>query len=573
MKQIFTYLKPYRGQMLLGVLLIAVSGVCSLLLPTIMSDILNRGVYLSDWDYILRCSAKMLVVTAVSLGAVVAGTWFRTRVVSGFCADLRAAVFSRVNQMPFEEVSRIGTSALLTRSTHDVGTMSWVADMLSSNIITIPVLFFGGVALAFSKDPALALIILLALPIITAAMLIIGRKVEPLWKISDSYCDKQNDLVRERLHGIRVIRAFNREQQEQRKIADATRVMAEHIIEANVKMGLASPLAIALMNLVAVAIVFFGGSRMQSGVSSASGGDIFAMVQYVALVMNGIVMAAFALVMYPHAKVAAGRIGEVMAAKTVDDTPGEDITFAGDIRMEDVTFCYEGADAAAVSHVTLHIAPGEKAAIIGGTGSGKSTLVQLLMAFRQPTEGKIYYDGRDAATLNRRTIRQNISCVLQRAGIYSGTIRENIAMGRPDAAEEEIWQAAAVAQMTDYIKAQPKGLDHVLVQAGKNLSGGQKQRVSIARAVLKNAPIYLFDDSFSALDFMTEANLRRALAEKAAGKTQIVVTQRVTSAMNSDKIFVMDGGRLVDTGTHRELLERCGVYREIYLSQTGGDRR
>ena len=573
MKQIFTYLKPYRGQMLLGVLLIAVSGVCSLLLPTIMSDILNRGVYRSDWDYILRCSAKMLVVTAISLGAVVAGTWFRTRVVSGFCADLRAAVFSRVNQMPFEEVSRIGTSALLTRSTHDVGTMSWVADMLSSNIITIPVLFFGGVALAFSKDPALALIILLALPIITVAMLIIGRKVEPLWKISDSYCDKQNDLVRERLHGIRVIRAFNREQQEQRKIADATRVMAEHIIEANVKMGLASPLAIALMNLVAVAIVFFGGSRMQSGVSSASGGDIFAMVQYVALVMNGIVMAAFALVMYPHAKVAAGRIGEVMAAKTVDDAPGEDITFAGDIRMEDVTFCYEGADAAAVSHVTLHIAPGEKAAIIGGTGSGKSTLVQLLMAFRQPTEGKIYYDGRDAATLNRRTIRQNISCVLQRAGIYSGTIRENIAMGRPDAAEEEIWQAAAVAQMTDYIKAQPKGLDHVLVQAGKNLSGGQKQRVSIARAVLKNAPIYLFDDSFSALDFMTEANLRRALAEKAAGKTQIVVTQRVTSAMNSDKIFVMDGGMLVDAGTHRELLERCGVYREIYLSQTGGDRR
>ena len=573
MKQIFTYLKPSRGQMLLGVLLIAVSGVCSLLLPTIMSDILNRGVYRSDWDYILRCSAKMLVVTAISLGAVVAGTWFRTRVVSGFCADLRAAVFSRVNQMPFEEVSRIGTSALLTRSTHDVGTMAWVADMLSSNIITIPVLFFGGVALAFSKDPALALIILLALPIITVAMLIIGRKVEPLWKISDSYCDKQNDLVRERLHGIRVIRAFNREEQEQGKTADATRVMAEHIIEANVKMGLASPLAIALMNLVAVAIVFFGGSRMQSGVSSASGGDIFAMVQYVALVMNGIVMAAFALVMYPHAKVAAGRIGEVMAAKTVDDTPGEDITFAGDIRMEDVTFCYEGADAAAVSHVTLHIAPGEKAAIIGGTGSGKSTLVQLLMAFRQPTEGKIYYDGRDAATLNRRTIRQNISCVLQRAGIYSGTIRENIAMGRPDAAEEEIWQAAAVAQMTDYIKAQPKGLDHVLVQAGKNLSGGQKQRVSIARAVLKNAPIYLFDDSFSALDFMTEANLRRALAEKAAGKTQIVVTQRVTSAMNSDKIFVMDGGRLVDTGTHRELLERCGVYREIYLSQTGGDRR
>ena len=202
-----------------------------------------------------------------------------------------------------------------------------------------------------------------------------------------------------------------------------------------------------------------------------------------------------------------------------------------------------------------------------------STLVQLLMAFRLPTEGKIYFDGRDAATLSRRTIRHNISCVLQRAGIYSGTIRENIAMGRPGASEEELMEAAAVAQMADYIKAQPEGLDHRLEQAGKNLSGGQKQRVSIARAVLKNAPIYLFDDSFSALDFMTEANLRRALAEKAAGRTQIVVTQRVTSAMSSDQIFVMDGGRLVDSGTHRELLERCKVYREIYLSQTGGERR
>ena len=400
-------------------------------------------------------------------------------------------------------------------------------------------------------------------------------KVEPLWKISDQFCDKQNDLVRERLHGIRVIRAFNREEQEQGRIAEATRVMAEHIIEANTKMGLVAPIAIALMNLVAVAILYFGGSRMQSGISAASGGDIFAMVQYVALVMNGIVMAAFALVMYPHAKVAAGRIGEVMDANMMTETAEEDdnITFAGDIRMENVTFRYEGADAAAVSDVSLHIAAGQKVAIIGGTGSGKSTLVQLLMAFRLPTEGKIYFDGRDAATLSRRTIRHNISCVLQRAGIYSGTIRENIAMGRPSASEEELMEAAAVAQMADYIKAQPEGLDHRLEQAGKNLSGGQKQRVSIARAVLKNAPIYLFDDSFSALDFMTEANLRRALAEKAAGRTQIVVTQRVTSAMSSDQIFVMDGGRLVDSGTHRELLERCKVYREIYLSQTGGERR
>lgn len=577
MKRILPYLKPYRGKMLLGMLLIAVSSVCSLLLPTIMSDILDGGIYPSDWDYILRCCGKMLLVTVISLGSVTAGTWCRTHVVAGFCADLRAMVFRRVNTLTFEEVSRIGTSALLTRSTHDVGTLAWVADMLSSNIITIPVLFFGGVALAFSMDSMLALIILLAMPVITLMVLAIGRRVEPLWKISDRFCDKQNDLVRERLHGIRVIRAFNREEQEQNRIAEATRVMADHIIEANTKMGLVAPIAIALMNLVAVAVLYFGGSRMQSGISGASAGDIFAMVQYVALVMNGIVMAAFALVMYPHAKVAADRIGEVMDAdmmtETTKENMTEDITFAGDIRMENVTFRYEDADVAAVSDISLHIAAGQKIAVIGGTGSGKSTLVQLLMAFRLPTEGKIYFDGRDAATLSRRTIRQNISCVLQRAGIYSGTIRENIAMGKPGASDEEIMEAAEAAQMADYIKAQPDGLEHRLEQAGKNLSGGQKQRVSIARAILKNAPIYLFDDSFSALDFMTEAKLRRALAEKAAGRTQIVVTQRVTSAMNSDRIFVMDGGRLVGAGTHAELLEHCEVYREIYLSQTGGERR
>lgn len=266
MKRILPYLKPYRGKMLLGMLLIAVSSVCSLLLPTIMSDILDGGIYTSDWDYILRCCGRMLLVTLLSLGAVAAGTWCRTQVVSGFCADLRAAVFGRVNALTFEEVSRIGTSALLTRSTHDVGTLAWVADMLSSNIITIPVLFFGGVVLAFSKDSTLALIILVAMPIITLLVLAIGRRVEPLWKISDQFCDKQNDLVRERLHGIRVIRAFNREEQEQGRIAEATRVMAEHIIEANTKMGLVAPIAIALMNLVAVAILYFGGSRMQSGI-------------------------------------------------------------------------------------------------------------------------------------------------------------------------------------------------------------------------------------------------------------------------------------------------------------------
>ena len=385
--------------------------------------------------------------------------------------------------------------------------------------------------------------------------------------------DKQNDIVRERLHGIRVIRAFNSEEREHRRIEVATQVMAENIIRANVSMGVISPLTLALMNMAVVLIVYLGGFRMERGLSSASGGDIFAVIQYITLIMNGVVMAAFSIVMYPHAKVAAKRIGEVLEVESPAEPEEEELHFSGDICLENLSFGYEGAAENAVSNISLHIKPGQQAAIIGGTGSGKSTLVQLLMGFRRPSAGHIYFDGRDSTSISPKTIRANISCVLQKAAIYSGSIRKNIAMGKPDATDEELLAAAEIAQMGDYLSSLPEGLDHELTQAGKNLSGGQKQRVCIARAVLKNAPIYIFDDSFSALDFLTEARLRRALSARTAGKTRIVITQRVSSAMSCDCIFVMDKGCLVDAGSHQELLERCKIYQEIYVSQTGGERR
>ncbi len=573
MKKILLYLKPYGSRLLLSIALMAVSTVCELLLPAIMSDILNTGVYTADLAYIFRCCGKMLLVALISLAAVLGGWYISSGVVAGFCADLRQGVFRKVNTMSFEDLSRIGTAALLTRSTTDVSTLSWVASMLSGSIVTIPVLFLGGVILAMRKDPVLSLVLLLFIPLVFVAVVRIGRKIEPLWEVSDKYVDKQNDIVRERLHGIRVIRAFNSEPREHKRIEDATHVMSEYIIKANVSMGIISPMAVAMMNLAAVLIVYLGGFRMEQGLSSASGGDIFAVVQYVALIMNGIVMAAFAIVRYPHAKVAAKRIGEVLNVESSVEPEEEELLFSGDIRLEDVSFCYEGAAESAVSGVSMHIAPGQQAAIIGGTGSGKSTLVQLLMGFHRPSSGRILFDGRDSLSLSPRTIRGNISCVLQKAAIYSGSIRKNILMGRPDASDKEVMQAAEIAQMGDYLSTLPEGLDHELTQAGRNLSGGQKQRICIARAVLKNAPIYIFDDSFSALDFLTEARLRRALSEHTGGRTRIVITQRVSSAMSCDCIFVMDKGRLVDSGTHAELLERCKIYQEIYVSQTGGERK
>ena len=574
MKKIIPFLRPYRAQLLLAVLLSAASTLCELLLPTIMSDILDKGVYLADLSYILRCCGRMLIVALISLGTVLGGAYLSAQVVAGFCTDLRETVFNRVNNMSFEEFSSIGTSALLSRATHDIGNLSWVASMLSGSVVTIPVLFLGGVLLAMRKDAVLALIMLVFVPVVFIIVTAVGRKIEPLWVISDSYVDKQNDIVRERLHGIRVIRAFNSEPREHKRIDEATHVMADNIIHANVSMGLVSPLTIALMNMAAVLIVWIGGWRMENGLSGVSGDDLLAIVQCGARTTTGDVKAAVAIVMLPHAKVAAGRIGVVLGSEGIaDPNPEEALELKGDIEFEHVSFCYDGASVPAVEDVSLHIRPGEKIAVIGGTGSGKSTLVQLLMSFRLPTSGKIYFDGRDAAAINRKTIRNNMSCVLQRPAIYSGSIRRNIEMGRPGASEEEIDEAVGIAQMADYVDSLPDGLEHMLEQSGKNLSGGQKQRICIARAILKNAPIFIFDDSFSALDFMTEARLRIQLGEKIQGRTQIVITQRISSAMSSDCIFVMDGGRLVDAGRHEELLERCRIYREIYISQTGGEAK
>ncbi|MBQ3501202.1 MAG: ABC transporter ATP-binding protein, partial [Oscillospiraceae bacterium] len=318
-------------------------------------------------------------------------------------------------------------------------------------------------------------------------------------------------------------------------------------------------------------IIYVGAVRMETGASAVSAGDIFAVIQYVTLVMTSIMNAAFVIVMIPHAKVAANRIGEVVSAKGYDDEiPEENLEFSGGITFDNVSFKYDGATEPAVSNISFRIEPGQKVSVIGGTGSGKSTLVSLMLCFRMPTEGKVIYDGRATETLSHKTVRRNISCVLQNSSIYSGTIRENIVMGKPHATDEEIREAAEIAELSDFVDSLEKGFEHELNQSGKNLSGGQKQRLSIARAVIRNAPIYIFDDSFSALDFLTESRVRTKLSKKAAGKTQIIITQRVTSAMNSDLILVMDNGKLVDSGKHSELLERCKIYREIYASQTGG---
>ena len=570
MKRIIKYLKPYRGKLALAALLVSVSTLCDLLLPTLMSNILNSGIRTGEFSSILRTCLAMLAVASVSLACILYGTKTSSRVVADFCGDLRADIFRKVNTLSFEEFGQLGTAALVTRATHDVETVSWVASMLCGTVATIPMLFIGGIALAMAKDVTLSLVLLAFVPVILLGGWLAGKRVLPLWKKSDLYIDKQNGIMRERLRGIRVIRAFNSEPHEHERIAEATHVMAENIIRSNVAMGTLLPLATLLLNVAVLLIVYLGGWQMVHHTSRVSAGDIFAITQYVTMVMNGVVMASFAIIMFPHARIAAGRIGEIMDAEGMGDPmTGKTASLTGEIRFEDVSFSYGGAEAA-VNHVSLEIKPGQKVALIGGTGSGKSTLISLLLGFRLPTAGRVLLDGIPTSELSKHTLRQNISSVLQGAAIYTGTIEENIRMGNPDASEAELHEAAEIAQLADFIETCEGGYAHEIKQAGKNLSGGQKQRLSIARAIIKKAPIYVFDDSFSALDFLTEKKLRSALNERIRGCTQLVVTQRITSAMSADCIFVMDNGRLIDSGTHQELLSRCKIYQEIYASQTGG---
>ena len=570
MKRIIKYLKPYRGKLALAALLVSVSTLCDLLLPTLMSNILNSGIRTGEFSSILRTCLAMLAVASVSLACILYGTKTSSRVVADFCGDLRADIFRKVNTLSFEEFGQLGTAALVTRATHDVETVSWVASMLCGTVATIPMLFIGGIALAMAKDVTLSLVLLAFVPVILLGGWFAGKRVLPLWKKSDLYIDKQNGIMRERLRGIRVIRAFNSEPHEHERIAEATHVMAENIIRSNVAMGTLLPLATLLLNIAVLLIVYLGGWQMVHHTSRVSAGDIFAITQYVTMVMNGVVMASFAIIMFPHARIAAGRIGEIMDAEGMGDPmTGKTASLTGEIRFEDVSFSYGGAEAA-VNHVSLEIKPGQKVALIGGTGSGKSTLISLLLGFRLPTAGRVLLDGIPTSELSKHTLRQNISSVLQGAAIYTGTIEENIRMGNPDASEAELHEAAEIAQLADFIETCEGGYAHEIKQAGKNLSGGQKQRLSIARAIIKKAPIYVFDDSFSALDFLTEKKLRSALNERIRGCTQLVVTQRITSAMSADCIFVMDNGRLIDSGTHQELLSRCKIYQEIYASQTGG---
>ncbi len=561
-------LKPYRGKIALMALAFLVSTLSDLALPAIMSEIITRGVNGQDMNFIAAASGVMLGVCVLGVGSMIAATWLLTFVVNRIYAELSREVFARVHGMDYTLFNSMGTGALITRSASDIEVIGMTLQMTLSSFVSIPVLIVGGTILALWKDVYLALILFAFVPVIGGFVYLISKKMRGLWKKSDEYIDRQNSLVRSRLIGIRVVRAFNREKTEEEKTADATREMADNIIRANVRSGLISPVATLLLDLAIIAVIAVGAVRMtQSQILTA--GDVLAVIQFLLLIVSGIVSVFWFLSMIPRLRVSLNRVDEIMTAPQIP--PAEDLgepPFRGEVRCEGLCFAYEEGAGNALSDLTFTVRAGEKVAFIGGTGSGKSTLVRILIGLARPTGGKLYFDGADSALMSGQRIRSNIGCVLQRDMIFSDTLRGNVIAGREGISDEEVRSALKDAQILDF--AQKNGLDYEIAQGGVNLSGGQKQRIAIARSLIGTKPVHIFDDSFSALDFLTEANMRRALSERLKGQTQFIMTQRISSAMSCDRIFVLDGGKIVGEGTHEQLLRSCDIYREIYLSQTGG---
>lgn len=570
MFKLLRLLKPDAGRIMLVVFLTLITSAASLALPYLMSYIVEYGIGGQNMTVTLACSGIMLGVSIMGLVVGILSYKISAGVVSRYSKTLREVIFKKVNTLNPDQLNHWGTGALITRSTNDIWLLEECASMLMQGVISIPILVLGGSALAFLADPWLALIMFTFVPVVVTVLYFVVRRIMPLWEKSDEYIDKQNSIIRERLTGIRVIRAFNREDRECDRANEATLVMAKNIIKANVNMGLLTPVIMLGLNLVTILILYVGAKLMQGGKSAVTGADIIAIVQYVALVMNGIMMFAMMLAFLPKVAVNSRRINEILETEVQKEPDDENLpAFSGALKFSHVDFRYEGASENALSDVSFDIAPGEKVAFIGGTGSGKSSIVKLIMKFFNPTSGEISYDGKSVSEISGKRVRNNVTCVLQNATIFSGTIGSNVRMSAADASDEQVYDALKIAELKGFVENLETGLDYEILSGGSNLSGGQKQRLSIARAMLKKGSIYLFDDSFSALDFLTEAHVKENLDKTLSGKTKIVMTQRASTAASADKIFVLEEGRIVGRGTHKDLLSSCRQYREIYESQTG----
>jgi ATP-binding cassette subfamily B multidrug efflux pump len=566
------YVAPYRRPLTYVVLLQFVGTMGALYLPSLNADIIDNGVIPGDTGYILRIGAVMLGVAFVQIVCSVGAVWFGARTAMSFGRDVRGAIFHRVGTFSQREVQDFGAPSLITRQTNDVQQVQMLVLMSCTLMVMAPIMMVGGIIMAIREDLGLSWLIAATVPVLAVALGFIISKMVPSFRLMQARIDEVNRLLREQITGVRVVRAFVREPLETERFATANQDLTTVAIRAGRWQALMFPTVMLVANVASVAVLWFGGHRVESGEMQI--GALTAYLTYLLQIVMAVMMGTFMMMMVPRSAVCADRMMEVLdtdSSVVPHAQPVVDLPERGTLRFEGVEFSYPGADAPVLQDVTFRAEPGQTVAVIGSTGAGKSTLVNLVPRLFDTTAGTVAVDGVDVRRLAPDALWATIGLVPQRAFLFSGTVRSNLLHGKTDASDEELWQALEIAQADDFVRAMPEGLDAPIVQGGTNVSGGQRQRLAIARAVVRRPEIYLFDDSFSALDLATDARLRAALRPITRDATVLLVAQRVSTIRDADLILVLEDGRVVGRGTHRELLDDCPTYQEIVASQLSAE--
>ena len=563
-----TYLARYRNQLLIVLALTFVQAMCTLFLPALNADIIDKGVVTGDTDYIWKTGGFMLLITVVQVGFAIAAVYFGARVAMAFGRDVREALFHRVTDFSAQDVATFGAPSLITRITNDVTQVQMLVLMSCTLLIAAPITIVGGVILAIREDGPLSLLLLVSIPVLVISIGLVIARMIPQFQVMQERIDRINEVLREQITGIRVVRAFIREPDEAERFAHANDALTLTSLRAGRLMAFMFPTVMLVVNVSSVAAIWFGGNRISSGDMQI--GALIAFLSYLIQILMSVMMATFVAVLAPRASVSAERIEEVLDAKSSVVAPLAPVTeldAVSSLELRDVEFRYPGADYPVLCDISFTARAGETTAIIGSTGAGKTTLLNLIPRLFDATGGTVLVDGHDVRNIEPELLWSRIGLVPQKPYLFSGTVASNLRYADPDATDDQLWAALQIAQAGDFVRAMPRGLDAPISQGGTNVSGGQRQRLAIARALVRRPGIYLFDDSFSALDLATDARLRAALAPVVGDAVSVIVAQRVSTIINADQILVIEDGRQVGLGAHRELLESCPTYAEIVASQ------
>lgn len=564
------HLRPYVREVAAVIALLTLQSIANLYLPNLNADIINNGVVKGDTGYIIRIGGVMLLVTIGQSIVSIVAVYFASRAALSVGRDLRAAVFSRVQDLSTPEVARFGAPSLITRNTNDVQQIQIFMVMGLTMMVAAPIIAIGGVAMALYENAELSLLLLVIVPLMAGIVALLVSRAVPLFRAMQGRIDRINQVLREQISGIRVVRAFVRTDYERRRFAHANDDLTLTALRVNRIFSVMFPVILLIFNLSSVAVIWFGGHLVDSG--SMPIGNLTAFLAYLLQILMAVMMASMMTILIPRANASAERIYEVLATRpaiTEPESPAEAASRTGRVEFREVTFRYPGAADPVLVELSLTMQPGTTTAIVGGTGSGKTTLINLIARLFDVTEGTVLVDGVDVREQSLQSLWDEIGLVPQTGYLFTGTVAENLRMGRAEVTDEDLWRALEVAQAKDFVTEMPAGLQSPLAQGGTTVSGGQRQRLAIARALVKRPRIYLFDDSFSALDAGTDARLRAALPSATHGATVVIVSQRVSSIMSADQIVVLDQGAIVGVGTHSELMKRCETYRDLVESQLG----